>query len=152
MSLFPKIGSGWHNISGWRLIPYGLVVCDKSFKRCIDGFSCNLVLSTLVSIMCWCIIWQNLPHVWGTFCQLQEHILSVVGHFSISPDFTQKIPRGQEERFVHHHHRLYTKWRPYMATVTDFLSCLCTVTYFKALSLQKRSERTLIASLLHNHR
>ena len=102
--------------------------------------------------MCWCLIWQNLPHIWGRFCHLRGHILSVVGHFSISPDVNRKIPRGQEERFIHHHHQLYnTKWQPYMVPVTDFLSCLCTGAYFKGLSLGKRSWRTLIASGLHNH-
>ena len=91
---FSQIYSGWHTFHTWRLILYQLVTCGKSFKWCIDGFSCISVISTLASIMCWYLTWQNLPHIWGWFCHLWGHSLPVVGHLLISPDATQRAPGG----------------------------------------------------------
>ena len=72
----------------------------------LDDFSCMSVISTVVSILCWYLIWQNLPHILGRFCHLWGHILSVARHFVVSPVVTQRVCGGYKERFIHHHHQL----------------------------------------------
>ena len=70
-----------HNIELQFCCPFRLISVIMSFQ----GFSCISVISTLASIICWYLIWQNLSHTWGSFCQLWGHIPSVARHFAISP-------------------------------------------------------------------
>ena len=59
----------------------GLLHKNNSFILCIDCSVVSQRISTLQPILCWCVIGQNLPRIWGRFCHL-THILSVVVWYS----------------------------------------------------------------------
>ena len=61
-------------VSG-NYIPY-----SKSFKCPIDVSVASHLVSTLESVICRWVIWQNLPHERGSFCHQQGHILWAMGH------------------------------------------------------------------------
>ena len=74
---FSQIGSGAHTFNSWCFILSWYILYNKSFKCPIGVPVASQLVLTLESVICRCIIWQNLSHIRGivsvtgrgTFCQ-----------------------------------------------------------------------------------
>ena len=65
---FPKIAPSAHTFNAWCFIFSWFIPYSKSFKCPISVSVTSQLVSTLVSAICRCVIWQNLPHIRGKFC------------------------------------------------------------------------------------
>ena len=77
---FSKIGSGAHTFNSWCFILSWYIPYNKSFKCPIGVPVASQMVSTLESVMCRCVIWQNLPHI-GT-----GQVLSPAGAHFVSDE------------------------------------------------------------------
>ena len=119
-----------HTFSSWCFIFSWYIPYSKSFKCPNDVLVASQLVSTLESVMCRRVIWQNLPHIRGSFCQ--GHILSVMGHIFLHRT-TFSVPGMIRFSLFHSSSsiKIYREWTPdFVLALNIFTSCIVRQEYF----------------------